>query len=112
MSNFKNWKDVKKELEEDFTKEDFEEMEIEKQIIRATIEARKNRNITQTELSEKIGIKQPVIARVEKGVHSPSVSTLVKILTPLGYTLKVVPIKNRKVVSSINSKKVNNKTNQ
>ena len=39
MSKFKNWKDVKKELE--FTPEEIEEMELEKEIIKATIEARK-----------------------------------------------------------------------
>lgn len=43
MSKFKNWKDVKKEIEDDFTEEDIEEMELEKQIIRQTIEARKKR---------------------------------------------------------------------
>ena len=53
MSKFKNWKDVKKEIESDFTPEDIEEMELEKQIILATIEARKKANITQQELSEK-----------------------------------------------------------
>ena len=37
MSKFKNWKDVKKELEADFTEEDFDEIELEKQIISATI---------------------------------------------------------------------------
>ena len=47
MSKFRNWKDVKKEIEADFTQEDFEEMELEKQIIIATIEARKKANLTQ-----------------------------------------------------------------
>ena len=49
MSKFKNWKDVKKEL--DFTPEEIEEMELEKEIIKATIEARKKANLTQQELS-------------------------------------------------------------
>ena len=39
MGKFRNWKDVKKEL--DFTPEEIEEMELEKEIIKATIEARK-----------------------------------------------------------------------
>ena len=33
MSKFRNWRDVKKEIEEDFTQEDIDEMELEKQII-------------------------------------------------------------------------------
>ena len=63
MSKFKNWKDVKKEL--DFTPEEIEEMELEKEIIKATIEARKKANLTQQELSEKSGIIQPSIAKIE-----------------------------------------------
>ena len=41
------WEEVQKELEKDFTEEDFEEIELERDIIRATIEARKNANLTQ-----------------------------------------------------------------
>ena len=52
MSKFKNWKDVKKEL--DFTPEEIEEMELEKEIIKATIEARKKANLTQKEFAKRI----------------------------------------------------------
>ena len=96
MGKFKTWEEVKKEIEKDFTEEDLAEIEIEKQIIQATIRAREKNDTTQTDLSKKTGLKQSAIARVEKGLHSPSVSTLVKILTPLGYTLSVVPIKKAK----------------
>ena len=95
MSKFKNWKDVKKEIESDFTKEDLEEMELEKNIILAMIEARKNANLTQKELSEKTGIIQPSIAKIEKFARIPQYTTLMKLLYPLGYTLKVVPLKDR-----------------
>lgn len=91
----KNWEDVKKEIEVDFTPEDFEEMELEKQVIRATIEARKNANITQQELSKLSGIIQPSIAKIEKGVRVPQYTTLIKLLYPLGYTLKVVPLEKK-----------------
>ena len=37
MNNFKKWKDVKKEIESDFTPEELEEIELEKQIILATL---------------------------------------------------------------------------
>lgn len=43
MGNFKRWEDVKKEIEEEFTPEELEKMELEKQIIEATIEARKRK---------------------------------------------------------------------
>lgn len=102
MSKFKKWENIKKDIEEDFTEKDFEEMELEKQIIRATIVARKNNKVSQTELSQKTGIKQPVIARFEKGAHSPNLNTVLRILKPLGYTLKVVPIQNSKKSDKIN----------
>ena len=70
MSKFKNWKDVKKEIEKDFTKEDLEEIESEKEIIRETIKARKSANLTQQELSELSGIVQPSIAKIEKTIKN------------------------------------------
>lgn len=38
------------------------------------------------------GVKQPVIARMEKGLTNPQLETVLKVLEPLGMTLKVVPI--------------------
>ena len=90
MSKFKNWKDVKKEL--NFTPEEIEEMELEKEIIKATIDARKKANMTQQELSEKSGIIQPSIAKIENFVRTPQYTTLMKMLYAMGYTLSVVPL--------------------
>ena len=95
MNNFKKWKDVKKEIESSFTAEELEEMELEKQIILATVEARKKANMTQQELSEKTGIVQPSIAKIENFARTPQYTTLMKLLYPLGYTLKVVPLKKK-----------------
>ena len=95
MNNFKKWKDVKKEIESNFTAEELEEMELEKQIILATVEARKKANMTQQELSEKTGIVQPSIAKIENFARTPQYTTLMKLLYPLGYTLKVVPLKKK-----------------
>ena len=89
----RKWEDVKSEIEQNFTKEDLKEIDFEMQIIEATIEARKKKKISQQELSKLTGITQSSIARVESGTHSPSMNTLIRMLTPMGYTLKVVPIK-------------------
>lgn len=61
-------------------------------IIKATIEARKKNKLTQRELSKKSGITKSVIARIEKCVNSPQTNTLIKLLYPMGYTLRVVPL--------------------
>ena len=85
-----DWKDVKKNL--NISDEQAAEIKLEEEIIEATIAARKKCNLTQRELSEKSGIKQPAIARIEKGINSPQTSTLIKLLFSMGYTLKVVPL--------------------
>ena len=97
----KKWKDVKKEIEEDFTQEDIEEMELEKEIIRATIEARKKANLTQQQLSNLSGIVQPSIAKIEKFARTPQYTTLMKMLYPMGYTLKVVPLNKKNKIPKI-----------
>ena len=86
----KSWNDFEKEL--DITPEQEEEIRLEMEIIEATINARKSLNLTQRELSKRSGVKQPVIARIEKCVNSPQTNTLIKILYSMGYTLRVVPL--------------------
>jgi len=51
--------------------------------------ARKARGITQKQLEELSGVKQPVIARMEKGYTSPQMDTVLKVLAPLGKTLYI-----------------------
>ena len=96
MSKFKTWEEIRKDF--NFTEKEEREMELEKQIIAATIKARENKHITQTELSKRTGLKQSAIARIESGKHLPNTGTLLRLLEPLGYTLKVVPIKNKKKI--------------
>lgn len=94
MSKVKSWKDLEKEL--NFTPEEDEEMRLELELIKTLIEARKKSNLTQRELSEKTGIKQPSIAKIESLEHSPQTSTLMKLLYPMGYTLRIVPLTDNK----------------
>ena len=88
------WEEVEKSL--NITPEQEAEIQLEMDIIRATIDARKNANLSQRELSKKTGIKQPAIARIESRSSSPQISTLIKLLYPIGYTLKIVPLDNKK----------------
>lgn len=94
MSNFQNWEDIRKDF--NFSSEEEAEMQLEMEIIEATIRARKEAGMTQKELSEKSGIVQSSIAKIETFKRSPQASTLVKLLVPLGYTLKVVPLNEAK----------------
>ena len=87
---YKTWEEIRKNLNID--KEQEAEIQLEKDIIEATINARKKCNLTQRELSIKSGVKQPVIARIERNINSPQTNTLIKLLYPMGYTIRVVPI--------------------
>ena len=82
------WSDFKRTL--DITPEDEEMINLEISLIEAVIEAREKSGLTQKQLSELCGVKQPVISRLEKAAHSPQVSSILRILKPLGYTLAVV----------------------
>lgn len=84
-----NWDEVEQEL---FTPEEIAESNLRVAIIGELIKARQEHGISQKKLEEISGVKQPVIARMEKGYTSPQLDTLLKVLAPLGKTLAVVPL--------------------
>jgi Helix-turn-helix. len=84
------WKDLKNELS--IRPEDEAIIALEKDIIKAMVAIREERGLTQTQMAELCNMKQPVLARMESAVHSPQVDSLLKVLFPLGYTLKIVPL--------------------
>jgi len=69
-----------------------EQIQFEIELIGKVIEARKEKGLSQRDLAELSGVKQPAIARLESMQSTPKIDTLLKILQPLGYTLTVVPI--------------------
>lgn len=83
-----NWENFKSTL--NLTPEEEELISLEESLITAVVEAREKSGLTQKQLSELCGVKQPVIARLESAVHSPQVNSMIRILKPLGYTLAVV----------------------
>lgn len=83
-----NWKDFRQTL--NLPPEEEEIINLEKSVISAIVDAREESGMTQKQLSELCGVKQPVIARIERAVHSPQINSIIKILKPLGYTLAVI----------------------
>lgn len=79
-----------------FTDEEREEINFEASLICKMVEARENKGLSQRELAELSGVKQPAIARMESLKSKPQINTLLKVLVPLGYTLDIVPLKNAK----------------
>jgi predicted transcriptional regulator len=64
------------------------------------IEARQKHGLTQKQPEEASGVKQPVIARLERGATDPQLSTVLKLLRPLGKTLAIVPLAKAKASQS------------
>ncbi|MDE6607422.1 MAG: helix-turn-helix transcriptional regulator [Lachnospiraceae bacterium] len=85
------WKELKNNL--NLSQEDKNAIELEKELIRTMVKLREEKGLTQSQLAEICNVKQPVIARMESAAHSPQIDSILKILTPLGYTLQIVPIR-------------------
>lgn len=83
------WDDVQREL---FTPEEIAESNLRVALIGELIRARQEKGISQKKLEELSGVRQPIIARMEKGYTSPQLDTILKLLVPLGKTLAVVPL--------------------
>lgn len=66
-------------------------IDFEVALVGKMIEARESKGLTQKQLADLVGMKQPAIARLESLKAVPRVDTLIKILSPLGYTIKIVP---------------------
>lgn len=74
------------------TPDEITESDLRVALIGELIKARKEKGISQKKLEELSGVKQPIIARMEKGTTSPQIDTILKILLPLGKTLAIVPL--------------------
>ncbi len=74
------------------TPEERERINFEVSLIGKIIEAREAKGLSQRELAELSGVKQPAIARMESMKTTPQIDTLIKVLMPLGYTLAIVPL--------------------
>ena len=62
-------------------------------LVEEFVKARKNTGLSQKQLEILSGIPQPCIARTEKGVTDPQLTTLLKMLSPLGLTLSITSIR-------------------
>ena len=58
------------------------------------IKLRIESNISQSELAKRVGIARSTIARMERNLHSISLSTFTKLLDALGYKLDIVKKKD------------------
>lgn len=67
--------------------------ELEYNLIVDFIKLRKGKNLSQQQMGEASETIRETIAKIENQIISPQINTLIKILEPLGYTIKIVKIK-------------------
>lgn len=53
--------------------------------------------ITQQEMADKSNVLRDKIAKIERGIYPPNIKSLLKILGPLGYTLKIKKIDEEEI---------------
>lgn len=70
-------------------KAEYDKLQPEFALIRAMIEARIKKGVTQKELAQRIGTKQSVISRLESGRANPSVAFLKKLAQALNSHLEI-----------------------
>ena len=85
----REWTDIRKEL---YTEEERKESDLRVAFLSALIDARNEGKLSQRQLEQMSGVKQPMIARIEKGDTDPRLNTILRMLAPLGKTLAIVPI--------------------
>ena len=87
MTEFKDFK--KQMLSNPEVKAEYDALEREFNIIQMFIDARKQQNLTQKELSERTGITQADISRIENGTRNPSLEMLKRLAKGMGMRLKL-----------------------
>lgn len=70
--------------------------ETKQELVHQILKTRRDLNMTQKNIEAVCGVKQPVIARMERGLTDPQLTTILKVLAPLGKTLAIVPLEDDK----------------
>ena len=78
---------------EEFKSKEERLLNLEYQLIQDFIKLRKEYNLSQQEMANEANIIRETIAKIENHLVSPQINTLIKILEPLGYTIKIEKIK-------------------
>lgn len=87
MSDFRVYLD--EQMKNPEFKAEWDALEPEFQIVKAMLQGRQEKNLTQKELAELTGITQADISRLENGNANPSLNTLERLATGLGMKLKL-----------------------
>lgn len=104
------WKSVRDSvLANPEVRAEYDALKDEFDLARTVIALRSESGLTQRELAERIGLKQPQLARIEAGRQIPKLETLAKLAEGAGYALEInfVPKIGKKRSQKIKPIKVN-----
>jgi transcriptional regulator with XRE-family HTH domain len=87
---------MKKEEEKRYIEKEKILQEIEYAFVKEFVDLRHEKKLTQQEMADQANVIRETIARIENQMTSPQVNTLIKILEPIGYTIKIVPINEKR----------------
>jgi transcriptional regulator with XRE-family HTH domain len=80
---------LNKKLKDPGFRAEYEALEPEFAIIQAMIDARTNSGLTQKQLSDRTGINQSDISKIERGIANPSLKTLKTLASGMDMKLKL-----------------------
>ncbi|WP_027719101.1 helix-turn-helix domain-containing protein [Desulfovirgula thermocuniculi] len=85
-----NWRELKAQLlKNPEFKEEYDALEPEYRLLRAVIQRRIEKGLTQEELARRVGTRQAAIARFESGRANPTIGFLKKVAAALDADLEV-----------------------
>jgi ribosome-binding protein aMBF1 (putative translation factor) len=87
MSEFKEL--LAEQMKDEEFRKEYEALEPEFTIMQAIIDARNAEGMTQKELSERSGIAQGDISKMENGNANPSIKTLQRLAKAMGKSLRI-----------------------
>lgn len=87
MTKFTDY--LNEQMKDPAFKEEWDALEPEFTIMQAMIDARKASGLTQKQLSERTGIAQADISKLESGNANPSLKTLQRLAAGMGMKVKV-----------------------
>lgn len=81
----------------EFAKE-YNDIQPEMEVIKALVDARTARNLTQKQLAERTGINQADISKLENGTRNPSINLLKRLAEGMDMVLKIEFVPKQKII--------------
>ena len=80
---------INEQLKDPEFKREYEKLQPEMDVIRAMVDARISQNLTQKQLSDRTGIDQADISKLENGTRNPPLNLLKRLADGMGMSLKI-----------------------